>query len=76
MGFSTRWVPGDGPPPVWVDFNRGGRDTVYLDLPATQADLQRLGIELWEGLVLNVWDEDANDSGERDDTLARRDRGT
>jgi len=55
---------------VWVDFNRGGGGVVYLDLPGTVADLWRLGIELSEGLALNVWDEEGNDAGERDDLLA------
>ena len=68
--MTTRWVPREGPPPVWVDFNRGGRDVVYLDLPGTEADLRRLGIELSAGLVLNVWDQDGNHAGERDDLLA------
>jgi hypothetical protein len=68
--MTTCWVPREGLLPVWVDFNRRGGDTVYLDLPATEADLRRLGIELVEGVVLNVWDADGNDFGERDDLVA------
>ena len=68
--MDTRWVPADGPPPVWVDFNRGGGDLVYLDLPKTLGQLNRLGIDLREGVLLNVWDQDATEGFERDDLLA------
>jgi hypothetical protein len=67
----ARWVPSEGSPPVWVDFNRGGGDIVLLDLPGTRSDLDRLGITLSVGLVLNMWDQDSNDTGERDDLIAR-----
>ena len=78
----TRWVQKSGPSPVWVDFNRGTRTVVYLDLPATQAELSERGIVLQTGLCLNVWDEDADDNGARDDLIATgvverdNDRGT
>ena len=68
--MSTSWLPREGPPPVWVDFNRGGGDVVWLDLQGTQHDLERLGLTLEEGVTLNVWDEDADDSGARDDLIA------
>ena len=48
-----------------MDFNRP-----WLDLPATLGDLDRLGIELSEGLELNVWDADG-EGEDRDDLLAR-----
>jgi hypothetical protein len=69
--MSTRWVPDEGPPPVWVDLQRGGRaDLVPLDLDATQADLERLGIRLSEGVTLNAWDQDGSPDA-RDDLLAK-----
>jgi hypothetical protein len=42
-------------PPVWVDL---ARHPAKLDFPGTQWDLECLGIELTEGLILNVWDAD------------------
>jgi hypothetical protein len=67
----TGWVPKVGSPPIHVDFNRSGTgDTVVLDHPAVVAELARHGVELKAGLVLNVWDEDGNDRGDRDDLLA------
>jgi hypothetical protein len=70
-GMETHWVPSEGLPPVWVDFNRMGGYIVLLDLPGTQRDLTRLGITLYEGLVLNMWDQDATDGRERDDLISR-----
>jgi len=52
---------------VWVDLHRL---PARLESPGTRRDLERLEIELYEGLVLNVWDADGNEAGERDDLIA------
>jgi hypothetical protein len=46
------------------------RDTVSLDLPGILQQLAERGVELADGLQLNVWDEDVSDTGERDDLIA------
>jgi hypothetical protein len=67
----TTWQPDTGPAPVWADFNdMPTRDTVGLDARQTRAELADLGIELREGMVLNVWDADEDDAGNRDDLIA------
>jgi hypothetical protein len=35
----------------------------------TREDLTRLGLELWDGLVLRMWTDDSNDQGEPDPLL-------
>lgn len=39
-------------------------------MPKTLLELEELGLHLEEGMVLNVWDEDVNDHGDRDDLIA------
>lgn len=39
-------------------------------MPKTLREIEELGLQLAEGLVLNVWDEDVNDHGDRDDLIA------
>lgn len=46
------------------------RDAVGLNTRGTVAALEAAGIELREGLPLNVWDADADDDGVRDDLIA------
>lgn len=55
---------------MWVDFNASvAPDGVRL-MPKTLREIEELGLELEEGLVLNVWDEDVNEHGDRDDLIA------
>jgi hypothetical protein len=66
----TGWRPATGLPPVWVDLTR---EPAKLNAPGTQRDLKRFGIDLREGLVLNVWDADGppqGPPGARDDLVA------
>jgi hypothetical protein len=59
------------PQRVWVDFGKTD-DERRLRLTArdTREDLERLGIQLREGLRLEVYSDDLNDAGERDDLIA------
>jgi hypothetical protein len=63
--------------PVWVDFNKAmfsdpslGRIGVILTARGTIKDLSRNAIELRERMVLRVYSDDADESGERDDLVA------
>lgn len=68
---STTWQPEEGPEPVWADFNDWPqRDAVGLDSRVTRAQLAAQGLELREGLLLNIWDADEDDEGNRDDLIA------
>jgi hypothetical protein len=67
----TSWRPATGPEPVWVDFNyMPSSGVIGLSAPITLAELERRGIKLRKGLVLNVWDGDLDDAGNRDDLIA------
>jgi len=50
-------------PRVWVDFNKTGGGRVESSTLATRHDLDEQGIELSEGLMLTLWQEDADDQG-------------
>jgi hypothetical protein len=39
-------------------------------MPRTLREIEKLGLQLEEGLALNVWDEDENEHGDRDDLIA------
>jgi hypothetical protein len=69
--MDTDWVPKEGSPPIYWDFNRTlPSDRFRLDHPALLSELASHQVELSEGLRLNLWDEDADDSGQRDDLVA------
>jgi hypothetical protein len=69
--METKWVPKVGSPPIHFDFNRSGTvEAIVLDHPVVVAELAKHGVELKDGLVLNLWDEDGNNRGDRDDMLA------
>jgi hypothetical protein len=69
--METSWIPRRGSPPIHFDFNRTGTaETIGLDHPAVLAELARQSVELRDGLILNLWDEDGNEQGERDDLVA------
>jgi len=68
---STSWRPESGPQPIWVDFNdMPASGIVGLNMPGTMRELAARGIELREGLVLNVWDADGDEHNRRDDLIA------
>ena len=58
-----------GTPRIYVDpLNTGGRaNQVVLDTAGTLSDLERHGIVLREDLVLHLYSDDADESGQRDD---------
>jgi hypothetical protein len=63
--------------PVWVDFNKAmfndpshRKIGVILSAQGSVKDLSCQGIELRERMVLHVYSDDANESGERDDLVA------
>jgi hypothetical protein len=60
-------------PRVFADFNDllRYRDRVRLRTHGARADLERQGLTLEEGIVLQLYDHDENDEGERDDLIAR-----
>jgi hypothetical protein len=68
--MQARWVPKSGPPPVWGDFNASVAPDGIRLMPKTLREIEELGLQLEEGLVLNVWDEDVNEHGDRDDLIA------
>lgn len=59
-------------PRVWVDFMKTDNDRrLLLTTRGTLEDLERHGIQLQEGLVLTVYSEDADNSGDADNLLGR-----
>ena len=61
----------DGTPRIYVDYlNTGGRaNQVVLDTAGTLSDLERHAIVLREDLVLHLYSDDADESGQRDDLM-------
>lgn len=58
-------------PRIWVDFMKTDAERrLILTTSGTVEDLQRLGIRLHEGLTLEVYSDDADNQGIRDDLLA------
>jgi hypothetical protein len=61
-------------PRIFADFNDllSSPERVWLDTVGARDDLDRLGLELVEGLVVTVYDHDhdLDDNGNRDDLLA------
>jgi hypothetical protein len=59
-------------PRIFADFNDllGSPEQVWLDTVGARHDLERLGIELVEGLPVTVYDHDLDANGDRDDLLA------
>jgi hypothetical protein len=69
--MQTEWTPKRGSRPIYWDFNRTASSQRFrLDQTALIGELDRAGIELHDGLRLNLWDADGNDAGERDDLVA------
>ncbi len=59
------------PPRVYADFqNLDDSNRLRLTCAGTQADLKRQGIELREGLVLDLYTDDADDEGRPDELQA------
>jgi hypothetical protein len=60
-----------GTPRIYVDLlNTGGHaNQVVLDTAGTLSDLERHGIVLREDLVLHLYSDDADESGQRDDLI-------
>jgi len=60
-----------GTPRIYVDFLKtGGRaNQVVLDTAGTLSDLERHGIVLGEDLVLHLYNDDADESGQPDDLI-------
>ena len=57
-------------PRVYCDFNGlVDEDTYALDSQGTLDDMQRLGLELKEGLALTLWADDVDDEGNDDNLL-------
>ena len=55
---------------IYVDFLKtDGSRRLLLTPLGTQEDLQRLGIELAEGLRLRLYSDDIDDGGNRDDLV-------
>jgi hypothetical protein len=59
-------------PRIFADLNDllGSPQQVWLDTVGAREDLDRLGLELVEGLLVTVYDHDLDDEGNRDDLLA------
>jgi hypothetical protein len=58
-------------PRVYADFqNLDDENRLRLTCAGTRQDLDRLGIELREGMALTLYTDDANDEGEADELLA------
>lgn len=56
---------------IWVDFMKTDDDRrLRLTARGTLEDLDRLGVQLQEGVILQVYGDDLNDAGDRDDLLA------
>jgi len=56
---------------VYVDFMKTDSEgRLRLVCLGTKNDLEKLGIVLVEGMTLNVYSDDANERGDRDDLLA------
>ena len=58
-------------PRIYVDFlnTRGRANQVVLDTAGTLSDLERYDIALREDLVLHLYSDDADESGQRDDLI-------
>jgi hypothetical protein len=60
-----------GKPRVYVDFMKtDGKGRLLLTTVGTREDLTHLGIELIEGLELDLYSDDADDNGNFDPLLA------
>jgi hypothetical protein len=57
---------------IFADFNDllSSPQRVWLDSVGARKDLDRLGVELTEGLAIIVYDHDLDAEGNRDDILA------
>jgi hypothetical protein len=59
------------PPRVYADFqNLDDENRLRLTCAGTRSDLERLDIELQEGMALTLYTDDANDEGQPDELLA------
>ena len=59
------------PSRVYVDFMKtDAQGRILLVCIGTKRDLHNQGITLAEGMALNVYSDDANERGERDDLVA------
>lgn len=57
-------------PKIYADFHKLDDDNrIRLTTMGTRRDLERLGIELTEGLALTLYMDDADDDGNRDDIM-------
>ncbi len=67
----TTWSPAQGIAPIRVDFNdMPAWGIVGLNVRTTREELADRDVVLQPGLLLNVWDADADDKGNRDDLIA------
>jgi hypothetical protein len=58
-------------PRIYADFqNLDDDNRLRLTCAGTRRDLQRLGIELKEGMAVTLYSDDANDQGQPDELLA------
>lgn len=56
---------------VYVDLlKRDGANRILLTTEGTRQDLQRTGVTLQEGMVLQVYSDDMGENGQRDDLVA------
>lgn len=57
-------------PKIYADFHRLDEDNrILLTTIGTQQDLQRLGIELQDGMALTFYMDDADEAGNADDIM-------
>ena len=57
-------------PKIYGDFHKLDDDNrIRLTTVGTQRDLQRLGVQLEEGMALTLYMDDANDDGNSDDIM-------
>ena len=55
---------------VWVDLMKAdGNGRVWLTTIGTRRDLERLGIQLREGIPLKLWSDDVDDTGRPDNLI-------
>jgi hypothetical protein len=58
-------------PRVYADFqNLDDKNRLRLTCAGTRQDLERLGLELCDGMILTLYTDDANDGGKPDELLA------
>lgn len=55
---------------IWVDFMKADRvGRIWLTTIGTRRDLERLRIELREGLPLKLWTDDLDEAGKEDNLI-------